>query len=266
MPSEGDPVHLEHFEAIRKVLDAIARVSKLSSAAKLTLAAMKADDLLQVAKGVAEIVAARKALANCIALLDESNFEQRAEAIRDLAGDLRLSYPTILREALQSEGHSVDGEWPSWVVDHAFRLRIDLQKVVGTLNADRLSDLSVSTILGKVRQFDEALKSVEVRQKNFEGIILAYEDAVKVMGLARGDYVDIRSIFDRRVGALRGGSQSQSDFGIELFAAMSHYDAQGRRIEFSPAQNASGGYFVPDRSGGNFVAALRLIDRDGKGK
>lgn len=167
----------------------------------------------------------------------------------------KLSYAREFEDALNLRGLSHTGAWPDYVVATVFRVSIDTRKDVVRVNDDRKKLVGPAKLVDELVAQAEKIENLVQVDVFWEALRAAYDEAVRD---GESGYVDARVLYAAILLRIKmKGKYSISQFGIDLYRV--DRDRAGL-LELSPAQNATGGVYVPSSFGGGFVSALRLSD------
>jgi hypothetical protein len=192
-----------------------------------------------------------------------SSLEVAADAIRPLRDirqellahvqEQKLSYAREFENELDLRALSHTGSWPHYVIATVFRVSVDTRKDVVRINDDRRKLVGPGRLAHEIALLAEKVENTVQIDVFWDALSAAYEGLVRD---GQSGYADARALHAAIAPVLKTrGKYTLSQFGIDLFRV--DRDRAGL-LELSPAQNASGGVYVPSGSGGSFVSALRL--------
>jgi len=200
-------------------------------------------------------------------LSDAVNTQTLETVVLDRARSEQLHYRENLEERLAAANIKFTGEFPDYTVAEIIRLQIDLQKGNSHLDGKRLGTLEPVRVVGQLSE-----RISELLDRDFDGgdflraLISAYDETLSAQGRGYGEYADVRTIGkavgDKLKQANQDANYSEKKFAVDLYRlCVSGRPAtpEGATLEFSPAQSASGGLYVPAKTGGNYIAALRFV-------
>lgn len=193
--------------------------------------------------------------------LESIIFERSNEARRQL----RTNYELEMQQAQLAWS----GEWPSYIVQGVVRVSVDVIRGDSTVDGRALGTIEPGRVVPIVRNRVSELLDREFDPVEF-GRLLAdcYAAEVAQQGTAFGTFVGIQAVYSRLRGYFAHASDKQyneAKFAVDLFrlreAELPDAPAGRRLLQLSPAQDASGGLYIPTRSGGNYIASLRFTDQ-----
>lgn len=208
-----------------------------------------------------KLVSALKKLSEMASVLEvESIVQERAR-------HEQLHYRENLEGRFNAAGITFAGVFPDYLVREVINLQIDLQKGNSMLDGKRLGTLEPMRI---VEQTEKRIR--ELLDRPFAGdaflnsILSAYGEVLSSQGKGYGEYADIKSIAKSVGEKLKGVGQdtnySEEKFAVDIYrlcASGRPVTPDGAVLEFSPAQSAGGGLYIPAKAGGNYIAALRFF-------
>jgi len=198
-----------------------------------------------------------------IALLEAVDSLDLEDVIHTQARQERLHYREQLESALASAELTFTGGWPDYVVGDVFRLKFDLQKGIASVDGKKLSTVAIGGVVEEMKARHAEFLARPFDRARFLGeLTAAYDATVALQGRGFGEYVDVRvlaSALRKRKAELSETQYSDTDFALDLYRLnLSRVAGDQGVLEFSPAQNAAGGLYIPARGFGNYVAALRF--------
>jgi hypothetical protein len=205
-----------------------------------------------------------------------------AHALREVAGSISASqFETIVQERssvaqrqlkavyeanLREAELTWSGDWPAYVVVNVVRLTIDLIRSDASVDGKSLGTIEPTRVVPAVKQrvtelIDRPFDRAEFRQLLTD----VYAAEASRQGNAFGTFVDIQSVYARIKSHFAQTTiekqYTEAKFAVDLFrlrqAEMVGATARPA-LQLSPAQDASGGLYVPTGAGGNYIAALRF--------
>lgn len=202
-----------------------------------------------------------RALRDAAKTLPEAGLENIVQEREALA---RRRLKSDFEAGLEQAGLSWFGEWPTYVIESVVRLTIDLLRGDATLDGKSLGTIEPTRVVPAAKQ-----RSVELIDRAFDPdefrrvLQEAYTTEASRRGTAFGAFVAVQPLYLRvrqRFMDMGADKQySEAKFAVDLYR-LRQADIIGSALHLSPAQDASGGLYVPSGSGGNYIAALRFVD------
>jgi len=221
-----------------------------------------ANGVLATAQGLSQRLAAD--LSTAAADVESTQLEEQVEkALRSA----RLYYREELERELDLAGVARAGQWPTYVLGNLLHLSLDLDGGVATLDRKKVPTLEPGKIAELVRAGLAKLLERSFSSGEFLSLLRsAYDHVTRQAGRALGDYAAIQDVLQCLGSTLKesGGDlqYSEAKLAADLWKLMQErrvMTEDGRILDLSPAQDAARGIFVPDQSGGNYMAALRFV-------
>lgn len=240
-------------------------------------------DLNQYVKALVAAVEGRHFDANGVLATGRGLRQRLAEDLSSAAADIgatqleaqveealrtaRLYYREELERELDRAGIARAGQWPTYVLGNLVHLSLDLDRGVATLDRKKLPTLEPGKITELVRTGLAKLLERSFTPEEFLSLLrAAYDQVTRQAGRALGDYAAIQDVLQSLSTTLKesGGDlrYSEAKLAADLWKVMRERRAMtedGMILDLSPAQDAAQGIFVPDQSGGNYMAALRFV-------
>ena len=257
-PHRSDAVSntLKDCEVLKKHLDRLVRILRQAADG----APMDAYTQLRRSRRLVEEV-----IKDCTQVQTTLNGAVLLESLSAVVKERSLAYRELLEEAFKKENVVFVGEWPTYIAGDIVRLEVRLEQLDALLDGKRANTIEPERLAHTVRLRIDALLKSGFHPPEFAGALSkAYDNVVQKCN-APGGYVGIRDVYELVKGEF-GKSKvryGEHQFAVDLYKVLAAVDS-GQVIELSPAQDATGGIYVPGRQGsGNYIAALR-IQRDGR--
>ena len=184
-------------------------------------------------------------------------------SFRESVQQSRLYYREILERQLDQDNLGRSGQWPSYVIEDIIRLQVNLEQDEALIDGKRVGTIEPSRVVGRVRtRLDELFDESFEAPVFMDALRTAQKEIATDQSLSAGDYVDIRKVYGKIRSQVESGRYSEAKFGADLYRLGRDgrpKTSDGLVLELSPAQNASGGLYIPARGGGNYIAALRFV-------
>ncbi len=184
-------------------------------------------------------------------------------SLRGSVQECRLYYREILERQLDRKGLGRSGQWPSYVIEDVIRLQVNLERDDALIDGKKVGTIEPVRVVDRIRaRLDELFDESFEAPVFLDTLRLAHGEIAHDQSLSIGEYVDIRKIYGKIRSQMEKGRYSEAKFGADLYRLGLDgrpKTSDGLVLELSPAQNASGGLYVPARGGGNYIAALRCV-------
>jgi len=185
--------------------------------------------------------------------------------VLELSKRARLRYHETLEQCFDQASLQRSGQWPTYVISDTVRVHIDLDRVEAIVDGKKVGTLEPGRIIEQVKVRLKELFNVSFDPEVFLSLLRSgYDKVAEKYGQTLGGYVDLREVFAivRTEMEHRGGRYPESKFAADLYQLCSKgmtTTPDRLRLEFSPAQNAAGGLYIPAQGGGNYIASLRFV-------